>query len=89
METVLDSYMTTYYIKLPDDTNEDLKFDANTLGTESFGTFYAERGMRSLHTILEKHPEMLQSTRIVTDSGVDFTITEFMDRLDKLKLLFN
>ena len=63
--------------------------DANTLGTESFGTFYAERGMRSLHTILEKHPEMLQSTRIVTDSGVDFTITEFMDRLDKLKLLFN
>ena len=81
--------MITYYIKLPDDTNEELKYDANILGTESFGTFYAERGMRSLHTILNKHPEMLQSTRIVTDSGIDFTITEFMDSLDKLKLLFN
>jgi len=81
--------MITYYIKLPDDTNEELQFDANILGNESFGTFYAERGMRSLHAILNKHPELLQSTRIVTDSGIDFTITEFMDRLDKLKLLFN
>jgi hypothetical protein len=79
----------TYFIKLEDDTNEELMFDSNTLGTESFGTFYAERGMRSLMSILEKHPEVIESMQIVTDTGIEFSITSFIDRIGKLKILFN
>tara|TARA_A100001011_G_scaffold365856_1_gene417902 strand:- start:216 stop:518 length:303 start_codon:yes stop_codon:yes gene_type:complete len=87
-KVLLDSNMT-YFIKLTDDTNEELMFDSNILGNESFGTFYAERGMKSLMHILENHPEVIESTKIVTDTGIQFTITEFIDRLNKLKVLFN
>lgn len=79
----------TYFIKLADDTQHELMFDSNILGNESFGTFYTERGMKSLMTILETHPELLGSTTIVTDTGIEFTVTEFIDRIGKLKILFN
>ena len=79
----------TYFIKLADDTQHELMFDSNILGNESFGTFYTERGMKSLMTILETQPELLASTTIVTDTGIEFTVTEFIDRLNKLKVLFN
>ena len=81
--------MIEYYIFLPDDDPNDVQFDPNILGRESFGTFYAERGMQTLESIVERHHELLQDTTIVTDSGTKFTITEFLDRLNKLKVLFN
>ena len=64
-------------------------FDSNILGTESFGTFYAERGMRSLMSILEKYPEVIESTKIITETGTELSITEFIDKLGKFKVLFN
>jgi hypothetical protein len=79
----------TYFIKLEDDTNEELMFDSNILGYESFGKFYAERGMKSLMTILEKSPEVMQDIIIVTDTGKKLSITAFIDKIGKLKILFN
>ena len=79
----------TYYIKMSDDTQHELMFDSNILGNESFGTFYTEKGMKSLMSILDNHPELLEATTIVTDTGIKFTVTEFIDRLNKLKVLFN
>jgi len=79
----------TYFIKLEDDTNEELMFDSNILGNESFGTFYAERGMRSLMSILDKHPQVLESITIVTDTGNEFSVTEFIDKIGRLNVLFN
>tara|TARA_Y100000310_G_C20621240_1_gene783404 strand:- start:1257 stop:1499 length:243 start_codon:yes stop_codon:yes gene_type:complete len=79
----------TYFIKLKDDTNEELMFDSNILGNESFGTFYAERGMRSLMSILDKHPQVLESITIVTDTGNEFSVTEFIDKIGELNVLFN
>ena len=63
----------TYYIMLPDDGPNELEYDANVLGQESFGKFYAENGMKSLESIVENHAELLQSTTIVTDTGIEFT----------------
>jgi hypothetical protein len=80
---------TTYYIMLSDDGQAELDFDANTLGDESFGTFYANRGMKSLMSIVNNHPEMLETLTIVQDSGKKFTITEFLDKLSKWKVLYN
>lgn len=81
--------MTEYFIFLPDDDPTDIQYDPNVLGKESFGTFYAERGMETLENIVERHPELLQDTTIVTDTGIKFTITEFLDKLNGLKVLFN
>ena len=45
--------------------------------------------MRSLESIVENHAELLQSTTIVTDTGIEFTITEFLDKLNEWDVLFN
>ena len=74
---------------LPDDGPNELEYDANILGQESFGKFYAEKGMMSLELIVENHAELLQSTTIVTDTGIEFTITEFLDKLNEWDVLFN
>ena len=81
--------MNTYYILLPDDGKNELMFDSNVLGTESFGKFYAARGMLSVQTLVDNHPEKLTEITIVTDTGVKFTITEFLDKLNDFKVLFN
>lgn len=81
--------MTTYYIKMEGDSNHELQFDSNILGNESFGTFYAERGMKILARIIETAPVNLKDVMIVTDMGKKYTITEFLDYINKLKVLFN
>tara|TARA_B100000902_G_scaffold102144_1_gene104544 strand:- start:4454 stop:4699 length:246 start_codon:yes stop_codon:yes gene_type:complete len=81
--------MTEFYIFLPDDDKSTLQYDTNILGRESFGTFYAERGMQTLERIIERKPSYLKDTEIVTDAGTKYSITEFLDHLNKLKVLFN
>ena len=80
--------MAEFYILLPDDNPNDI-YDVNILGRESFGTFYAERGMQTLERIIERSPINLKDITIVTDMGTKYTITEFLDHLNKLKILFN
>jgi len=74
---------------LPEDGQNELLYESNTLGDESFGTFYANSGMNSLYEIVNNHPELLPHTQIVDQTGVKFTITEFMDKLNEWKLRFN
>ena len=80
--------MAEFYIFLPDDDPKDI-YDINILGNESFGTFYAERGMQTLERIIEQSPTNLKDVTIVTDMGTKYTLTEFFDHLAKLKVLFN
>ncbi len=81
--------MTEFFIFLPEDNQNDIQYDVNVLGRESFGTFYAEKGMETLERIVEQFPGNLGDVTIVTDSGVKFTVTDFLDHLNKLKVLFN
>ena len=46
--------MTEFFIFLPEDDQNDVQYDVNVLGRESFGTFYAEAGMRTLENIVEQ-----------------------------------
>jgi len=71
------------------DSNHELQFDSNILGNESFGTFYTERGVKALINIIATQPEVIDTIKIVTDKGEEFTITEFIDKLNELKVLFN
>lgn len=79
----------TYFIMLPDDGPNELEYETNILGDESFGTFYANSGMKSLHKLVNDHPEMLSKTTIRDQMGTKFTVTEFMDKLNDWKLRFN
>ena len=79
----------TYYLLLKGDTEKDVLFETNVLGEESFGKFYTGQGMRAFHNIVNNKPELLEDITILDDHKKQYTITEFMDILSKLKIYTN
>jgi|TARA_B100000900_G_scaffold165072_1_gene140120 hypothetical protein len=74
-----------YYIILSERT-EDL-WDTNTIGEESFGTFYTGLGYMALHNIINQEPELLSSIKIKDEKGKDYSVTEFLDKVEKWKII--
>ena len=74
-----------YYIVLSERT-EDL-WDQNTLGEESFGTFYTGLGYIALNNIINQEPELLSRVKIKDEKGKDYTVTEFLDKVEKWKII--
>lgn len=72
----------TYYLLLSGDTEKDSLYETNVLGEESFGTFYPSVGFMMLHRIVNQKPELLDSLQILDEKKKNYTITEFMDKLD-------
>ena len=77
----------TYYLLLEGDSEEDVYFDSNVLGEESFGTFYTGQGMVALTNIVNQKPELLETIKILDDYKKSYTLTEFFDLLSKLKVM--
>tara|TARA_B110000196_G_C20512974_1_gene372070 strand:- start:3 stop:248 length:246 start_codon:yes stop_codon:yes gene_type:complete len=76
----------TYYLLLEGDTEKDALYDTNILGEESFETFYPSVGFMILHRILNEKPELLESLQILDEKKKDYTITEFLDKLEQWKI---
>ena len=82
----------TYYLLLPEDSEEDAMYDSNILGEVSFGTFYAGQGMVALNNIfndLREDKDMdkfIESLKIYDDKKKSYSITEFMSILSKHKV---
>ena len=74
-----------YYI-LFNEKSEDL-WDENTLGEESFGTFYTGLGYIALNKIVQTEPELLSRIKIKDEKGKDYSVTEFLDSLQKWKII--
>ena len=74
-----------YYIVLSEQT-EDL-WDQNTLGEESFGTFYTGLGYIALNNIINQEPELLSRVKIKDEKGKDYSVTEFLDKVEKWKII--
>ena len=74
-----------YYIILSERT-EDL-WDTNTIGEESFGTFYTGLGYIALHNIISREPELLSRIKIKDEKGEDYSVTEFLDKVEKWKII--
>ena len=53
----------TYYILLGNDSTDDV-WDQNTLGEESFGSFYVGLGFLALNNIIQREPELLSTVKI-------------------------
>ena len=78
-----------YFLLLKDDNEKDAHYDSNLLGDESFGTFYSGQAFKTLTKIIENQPEELEHAKVVTDMGQRYTITEFLDKIKKLKIFIN
>ena len=74
-----------YYIVLSERT-EDL-WDQNTLGEESFGTFYTGLGYIALNNIIQREPELLSRVKIKDEKGKNYSVTEFLDKAEKWKII--
>ena len=72
----------TYYLLLSGDTEKDSLYETNVLGEESFDTFYPSVGFMMLHRIVNQKPELLDSLQILDEKKKNYTITEFMDKLN-------
>ncbi len=64
----------TYYLLLKNDTEEDVYFDSNVLGEESFEVFYPEKGFIALKNIVHNQPELLESLQILDDHKKQYNI---------------
>jgi hypothetical protein len=76
----------TYYLLLENDKESDTIFETNILGEESFKVFYPSLGFQLLHRLLTDKPELLQQLKIVDEQKKYYTITEFLDKLEKWKI---
>tara|TARA_B100000941_G_C28254496_1_gene423282 strand:+ start:230 stop:460 length:231 start_codon:yes stop_codon:yes gene_type:complete len=74
-----------YYILFNENT-EDL-WDQNTLGEESFGTFYTGLGFVALNNIIQREPELLSTIKIKDEKGESYSLTEFLDKVEKWKIM--
>jgi hypothetical protein len=76
----------TYYLLLNGDSEKDALYETNVLGEESFGTFYPSVGFMILSRIINQQPELLESLQILDDHKKSYTITKFLDKLEKWRI---
>ncbi len=76
----------TYYLLLSGDSEKDSIYETNVLGEVSFDTFYPSIGFMILSRIINQEPELLESLRILDEHKKSYTITKFLDKLEKWKI---
>ena len=76
----------TFFILHKEEKKENLMFSSNQLGEESLGSFYPEQGWTSLMNMINTSPESLKNYIILDEKGTKYTITEFLDLVEKLKI---
>ena len=76
----------TYFILHKNESQENLMFSSNILGEESLGSFYPEQGWVALNNMINTSPESLGNYSIFDDKGKVYTLTEFLDKVEKLKI---
>jgi len=76
----------TYFLMHKFESKENLMYSSNILGEESLGSFYPEQGWVALHNMMNNHAEMLENYIILDEKGKKYTMTEFLDVVEKLKI---
>ena len=56
------------------------------MGEESLGSFYPEQGWVALINMINTSPESLENYSIFDEKGGKYTLTEFLDKVEKLKI---
>ena len=76
----------TYYLLLSGDSEKDSIYETNVLGEESFEKFYPSVGFIILNRILNQQPELIESLQILDEQKTSYTITQFLDKLERWKI---
>lgn len=76
-----------YYLMGPSDTEQDALNEANLLGDASFKHFWGGSGLKTLMRLVDKDPEMLEHFIVINEKGKKLTISEFLQDIQKLKVL--
>ena len=79
----------TYYLLLEGDSEEDVYFDSNVLGEESFDKFYPEKGFWALMNMKDRKPELLEMVTIKKETGEVISLDKFIDIISTLKIQKN
>jgi hypothetical protein len=57
------------------------------IGTDNgFGVFWADQGLQAITSVLNSTPEKVDKMQIKTDSNQSLTITQFIEKIEKLKI---
>ena len=75
-----------YYLLLKGDGERDSMYETNMLGEERFNVFYPSLGLNLLNRIVNTKPELLDSLQIKDEQNKQYTITEFLDKLNDWKI---
>ena len=76
----------TYYILLPDDTEESIT-DANILGEEStHNNFWPGDGLTALNNIIDRRPDMLDQITVIRSDRKVITIEKFLNDIKKFNI---
>ena len=76
----------TYYILLEGDSVDEL-WDNNTVGEESFGTFYTGNGFKALNNIVVRQPNLLETLTILDEKKNQYSVEEFLNLIQKWKII--
>ena len=59
------------------------------IGTDSLGSFWPDQGLQPLMNIVEQSPEHLTTVEIKTNANEVLSISEFLERIKKLRVRIN
>ena len=77
----------TYYIILEGEDNEVVQYDSGILGDTTKASFYPNKGFTRFTKIVNEHPEFLEKMKILDDNNKSYTPTQFLKKIEKLKLI--
>lgn len=78
-----------YFLLLPGDKESDTLNEANLLGEQSFGVFWAGQGLKTLMTMVDRQPELLPLITIRNDSTDEvFSIEKFLSKIQNLNIRY-
>ena len=75
-----------YYILYPGNEEHDTVNDINQLGESSFNTFWAYKGFELLMKAVDQNHFLLKNFVIKDETGKNYSIEEFLDKIKKLKV---
>ena len=69
--------------------HKDQPSDYLLIGTDSLGSFWPDQGLQALMNIVDKTPDELVNVEIKTGSNEVISVSEFLDRIKKLRVRSN
>lgn len=77
----------TYYIILEGEKPEVAQYDSGILGDTTEKMFYPNKGFTRFTKIVNEHPEFLDGMKILDDNNKSYTPSQFLKKIEKLKIM--